>query len=73
MTSSGLLGGNGLQEKRYHREESDAFMEITGWRVCVMMKKWMCIILSLAVLLGTGPMTAAFAEDNGITEKELTA
>lgn len=38
-----------------------------------MMKKWMCIILSLAVLLGTGPMTAAFAEGNGITEKELTA
>ena len=38
-----------------------------------MMKKWMCIILSLAVLLCTGPMAAAFAEGSGITEKELTA
>ena len=38
-----------------------------------MMKKWMCIILSLVVLLSAGPMTAAIAEGNGITEKELTA
>ena len=38
-----------------------------------MMKKWMCIMLSLAVLLSTGTMTAAFAEEAGITEKELTA
>ena len=38
-----------------------------------MMKKWMCIMLSLAVLLSTGPVTAAWAEADGITEKELTA
>ena len=38
-----------------------------------MMKKWLCIILSLVVLLSAGPMTAAIAEGNGITEKELTA
>ena len=38
-----------------------------------MLKKWMCIMLSLAVLLSAGLMTAAFAEENGITEKELTA
>lgn len=34
-----------------------------------MLKKWMCIMLSLAVLLSAGLMTAAFAEGNGITEK----
>ncbi len=38
-----------------------------------MMKKWMCVILSVAVLMSTGTMTAAFAEENGITARELTA